>query len=97
MVKGHAARPGLDCAFALKNVMLNLQLWHCKIFPTLSSVVAPSQSATNSGYGLVVLSNVVKDQIISWYAKGIISMKEATELKAQGNRHIQIVKCLVTA
>ena len=88
--------------------MLNLQQWHLprndfnqQDFPNveLCRGSLPTCNVTNkdSCYGLVVLSNVVKDQIISWYAKGIISMKEATELKAQGNRHIQIVKCLVTA
>ena len=83
--------------------MLNLQQWHLprndfnqQDFPNveLCRGSLPTCNVTNkdSCYGLVVLSNVVKDQIISWYAKGIISMKEATELKARGNRHIQTVK-----
>ena len=41
---------------------------------------------------MFIISNVVKDQVFSWYAKDIISIKEAAELKARGNRHIRIVK-----
>ena len=43
------------------------------------------------GYGLFLLSDVLKGQVISWYAKDIVSLAEAERLKAQGNRHLRIV------
>ena len=90
-------------AFALRGVMLNPPPWHLpryhfnpQDFPDVElrrgSLATCNVTNEDPGYGLFVLSNVVKDQIISWYAKDIISMKEATELKARGNRHIRIVK-----
>ena len=39
------------------------------------------------GYRLFILRNIVKDQIISWYAKEFISMKDTVELKVCSNRH----------
>ena len=91
-------------AFALRGVMLNPPPWHLphdhfnpEDSPDVElhrgSLATCNVTNEDPGYRLFfVLSNLVKDQIISWYAKGIISMKEATDMKACGNRHIQIAK-----
>ena len=88
-------------AFSLTNVMLNPPPWHLprrhflpQNFPDveLSRSLATSNVEDNPGYGLYLLSYVPPGGVISWYAKDIISVEQAEELKARGNRHITIVR-----
>ena len=44
------------------------------------------------GYGPFLLGEVLAGQVISWYSKDIVSLADAERLKAQGNRHLRIVK-----
>ena len=88
-------------AFSLSNVMLNPPPWHLprrhflpQNFPDveLRRSLATSDAEDNPGYGLYLLSYVPLGGIISLYAKDIISVEKAEELKARGNRHIRIVR-----
>ena len=46
----------------------------------------------DAGYGLFACSDIFENDVISWYAKDVVSFAEAERLKARGNRHLRIVK-----
>lgn len=80
-------------ATSLTNVPLFPPPWHLprkhfepQDFPDVElrrSLASCNIEDENAGFGLFLLSDVMKGGIISWYSKDIISLKEADRLKAR--------------